>query len=113
MADMVEILAERIDIDKGAGIAPDLMQCDINHDLHYFLENKGDTWKDRKGFREDLLGELKQHEEEHSPCETQNTTAGRITLQLQQDAMYVQEGAKDLGVGMVESYEHYCWPYGQ
>ena len=47
---MIEMLAERIDIDEGAGIELDLMQCDISHNLHYFLENKGDTWKDCKGF---------------------------------------------------------------
>ena len=45
MEDIVEMLADRIDINKGAGIEPDLMQCGIRHDLHSFLENKGDTWQ--------------------------------------------------------------------
>ena len=42
MEDMVEMLADIIDIDEGASIEPDLMLCDISHDLHSFLENIGD-----------------------------------------------------------------------
>ena len=99
MADLLELLAERIDINEGAGIASDLMQCNISHDLHHFLENKGDTWKDQKGFLQDLLGECKQQEEEHNPGETQDTTDIRTILQLQQDTMDVQEDAEGTGRG--------------
>ena len=41
--DLVELMAERIDINEGAGIALDLMQYNISHDLHRFLESEGDT----------------------------------------------------------------------
>ena len=58
MEDLVEHIAERIDIDKGAGIEPDPMQCNISHDLHRFIEFKGDTWQERKGFLQDLRKEF-------------------------------------------------------
>ena len=70
------------------------MQCDISHDLHRFLEFEGDTWQERKGFLQDLLKEFKQQEELHNPGETQDTTDVRTTLQSQQDALDVQEGAE-------------------
>ena len=59
MADLVELMAERIDINKGTDIVPDLMKCNISHDLHHFLEFKGDMWQERKGFLQDLLKEFK------------------------------------------------------
>ena len=37
---------------------------------------------------------MRKHKEEHTPGETQDITDARITLQLQQDAMDVQEGAE-------------------
>ena len=42
MEDLVDHIAEIIGIDKGAEIEPDLMQCNINHDLHRSLEFEGD-----------------------------------------------------------------------
>ena len=96
---MVEHIAERIDIDKGAGIEPDLMQCDISHDLHHFLEFEGDSWQERKGFLKDLLAEMRKHKEEQNPGETQDTTDVRTTLQSQQGAMDVQEDAEGTGHG--------------
>ena len=62
METMLEILAEKIDIDKGAGIKPDLLQCDISHELHTFLETKGDMCQERKEFLEDPLAEIRKHE---------------------------------------------------
>ena len=58
MEDPSEYIAERIDIDEGAGIEPDLMQFDISHELHRFLEFEGDTWQERKGFLQDLRKEF-------------------------------------------------------
>ena len=66
MEDLVKHIAERIDINDGAGIEPDLMQCNISHDVHSFLELEGDTWQERKGFLQDLLKEFKQQEELHT-----------------------------------------------
>ena len=100
METMVEMLAERIDIDEGSGTEPDPLHCDISHDLHTFLENKGgDTWQERKEFFEDLLTEMRKHKEEQNPGETQDTTDARITLQLQQGAMEVQKDAECTGRG--------------
>jgi hypothetical protein len=99
MEDLVKLMAERIDIDKGASIEPDLMQCDISEGLHHFLELKGDNWQERKEFLQDLLGEFKQQKEEHNPGETQDTTAVRTTLHSQEDAMDVQEDAEGTGRG--------------
>ena len=86
MGILAEHMADRSDIDKQAGIKPDLMQCKISHNLHDSLELKGDTWQERKGFQ--------QQEEPHTPGETQDTTDVRTTLQSQQDAPDVQEGAE-------------------
>ena len=47
-----------------------------------------------QGFFEDLLEDLKKHEESHNPGETQDMTDVRTTLQSQQDALDVQEGAE-------------------
>ena len=62
--------------------------------MHNFLELKGDTWQERKGFLQDLLKEFKQQEEPQNPDETQDTTDARTTLQSQHNAMDVQEGAE-------------------
>ena len=99
MRDLVEHMAERIDIDEQAGIKPDLMQCNISHDLHDFLELEGDTWQERKRFLQELLQEFKEQEEHHNPGETQDTTDVRTTLHLQQNAMDIQEDAKGTGRG--------------
>ena len=56
-------------------------------------------WKDHDGFLEDLPEALKKHEEEHNTGETQDTTDDRTTLQSQQDAVDVQEGAEGTGHG--------------
>ena len=42
METMLDMLAERIDINEGAGTELDLMECDISHKLHTFLESEGD-----------------------------------------------------------------------
>ena len=97
MGDLVEYMAERIDIDKEAGIEPDLMQWKISHTLHGFLELEGDTWQERKRFIQELLQEFEEQEEQHNPGETQDTTDVRTTLHLQQDAMDVQEGTEGTG----------------
>ena len=99
MEDLVEHIAEGIKIDEGAGIEPDLMQCDTSHALYQFLEFEGDTWQERKKFLHDLLKEFKQQEELHNPGETQDTTDVRTTLQTQQYAMDVQEAAEGTGRG--------------
>ena len=62
---MLEMLAERIDIDEGAGIEPELLQCDISHDLHTFLKCKGDTWQYDKEFLEEVPTEIRKHGEKH------------------------------------------------
>ena len=46
MGILVEHMADRIDVDKQAGIKPDLMQCKISHRLHDPLESKRDTWQE-------------------------------------------------------------------
>ena len=89
MEDLVEHIAGGIDINKGAAIKPDLTQCNISHDLHCFLEFKGDTWQERKGLLQDPLKKFKQQEELHNRGETQNITDVRATLQSQQDVMDV------------------------
>ena len=99
IVDLVELLAERIDIDEGVGIAPDLIQCDISHGLHHFLEHGGDTWQERKGFIQDLFKEFKQQEEAYNLEETQDTTDVKTTLQSKHDMMDVQEGAEGTGRG--------------
>ena len=38
---MVAMLEEIIEIDEGAGTEPDLMKCDISHDVSTFLESEG------------------------------------------------------------------------
>ena len=99
MTDTVEMLEERIDTGEGAGIKVDLMQCDITHDVHYFLENEGDTWKDCKVFLENLLKELKKHKAEHNVGETQDIKGIKTTFQLQHNVMDVLERAERTGCG--------------
>ena len=99
MGDLVEHMADRIDVDKQVGIKPDLMQCKISHKLHNSLESEGDTWQERKGFLQELLQEFKEQEEQHNPGETQDTSDVRTTHHLHQSNMDIQEDAEGTGCG--------------
>ena len=55
MGDLIEHMADRIGINEQTDIEPDLMQCNISHELHDFPELEGDTWQERKGFLQELL----------------------------------------------------------
>jgi hypothetical protein len=98
---MVEMLAERIEIDKGAGTEPDLMQYNISHELYTFLEAEGGgLWQNYKGFPEEILAQMREAietDQEENPRETQITIDARTTLQLQQYAMEVQHDAEGTG----------------
>ena len=82
---MVNQLAERIDVDKFAGIKPDLMQCKISQDLYNSLLSEGDTWEDRSEYPLSLPIEIKEAEEKQNPGETQDTADVRTTLHSQQN----------------------------
>ena len=82
MGILVEHMADRIDVDKQAGIKQDLIQYKISHNLHDSLELKGDTWQERKGFLQEIIQEIKEREKQQNPGETQDTTDVRTTLHL-------------------------------
>ena len=96
---MVNQLAERIDVDKFAGIEPDLMQCTISQELHDSIESEGDTWEDCKGYFLSLLMEIKELEEKQNSGETQDPVDVRTTLHSQQNVIDIQEDAEGTGHG--------------
>ena len=80
---MVEMLAERTEIDEGTGTEPGLTQCNTSHVLHIFLESESkDTWQGKE-FLEELLAEIREEtedEQKDNSSETQGTTDVRTTL---------------------------------
>ena len=99
MGIMVNQLAERIDIDKFAGIGPDLTQCNISKDFHEAILPEGDTWEERKQYLLSLLMEIKELVDKKNPGETQDTSDIRTILHLQQSEMDIQGDTEGTGRG--------------
>ena len=88
---MREMIAERIDVDEGAGTEPDLVQCNISNDLHTFLQSERDTCHQRMEFLKELLAEIREDKEEQNLGETEDTPDVRTRIQSQNNVMEVQE----------------------
>ena len=96
---MVNQLAEIIDVDKFAGIEPDLMQCKISQDLHDSLLSERNTWEDHREYLLSLCMKIKAAEEKQNPGETQDTSDIRTILHLQQSEMDIQGDTEGTGRG--------------